>query len=123
VVLGGITMVWGGLRATRQYDLKLLIAHSTVSQLGMLAMLFGLGTPDVEYAALTLLFAHAVAKAPLFLTVGIIDHCTGERDIRKLQGLGKRYPLLALIGSISAASLAGIPIFLGFVAKETALTA
>lgn len=122
VLLGAITMVWGAMRALRQYDIKLIIAHGTVSQLGMLVMLFGLGTPGVEYAALLLLFAHAVAKAPLFLTVGIIDHTTGERDLRELSGIGARHPALAIIGTVAAASMAGLPIFIGFIAKETALT-
>lgn len=123
VILGGITMVWGAMRAMRQYDIKLIIAHGTVSQLGMLVMLFGLGIPEVEYAAIVLLFAHAVAKAPLFLTVGIIDHTTGERDLRLLSGIGKRHPALAIIGTIAAASMAGLPIFIGFVSKEATLTA
>lgn len=123
VVLGGITMVWGAMRALRQYDIKLIIAHGTVSQLGMLVMLFGVGIPKVEYAAFVLLFAHAIAKAPLFLTVGIIDHTTGERDLRLLNGIGRRNPLLAIIGTIAAASMAGIPAFVGFVAKEAELTA
>ncbi|MDA3148074.1 Na+/H+ antiporter subunit A [Leucobacter sp. UCMA 4100] len=123
VLLGAITMVWGAMRALRQYDIKLIIAHGTVSQLGMLVMLFGLGMPGIEYAALTLLFAHAVAKAPLFLTVGIIDHSTSERDLRNLSGIAKRHPGLAIIGTIAAASMAGLPIFIGFVAKEAALTA
>lgn len=122
VILGGITMVWGAMRAMRQYDIKLIIAHGTVSQLGMLVLLFGIGIPSVEYVALTLLFAHAIAKAPLFLTVGIIDQSTGERDLRLLHGLGRRVPILAIIGTAAAASMAGLPIFFGFVAKEATIT-
>ena len=121
VLLGGFTMVWGAMRAMRQYDIKLIIAHGTVSQLGMLVMLFGAGIPEVEYAAYLLLFAHAIAKAPLFLTVGIIDHSTGERDLRLLNGLGRRLPFLSLVGTAAAASMAGLPVFMGFVAKEAQL--
>ena len=121
ILLGGVTMIWGAMRAMRQYDIKLIIAHGTVSQLGMLVMLFGAGIPEVEYAAYLLLFAHAIAKAPLFLTVGIIDHTTGEWDLRLLNGLGRRHPFLASIGIAAAASMAGLPVFMGFVAKEAQL--
>lgn len=121
VSLGAMTMLIGGFRALRQYDLKLLVAHGTVSQLGMLVMLFGVAEPTTDFAAYALLFAHAIAKAPLFLIVGIIDHRTGTRDLRKLSGLGKQVPWLVVVASFAAFSMAGIPIFSGFVAKESAL--
>ena len=119
VILGGITMLNGGIRALKQFDLKLIVAHGTVSQLGLLVMVFGVGEPRAAFAGLALLLAHAVAKAPLFLAVGIIDHSTGTRDLRKLSGLGRRMPLLATITVVAAASMAGLPPFLGFVAKES----
>lgn len=122
VVLGAITMLNGGVRALKQFDIKLVVAHGTVSQLGMLVMVFGLADPRAAFAGLALLFAHALAKAPLFLAVGIIDHSTGTRDLRKLCGVGRRMPVLALITTAAAASMAGLPPFLGFVAKESALT-
>lgn len=121
VVLGGITMIIGGLKALRQFDLKLLVAHGTVSQLGMLAMVFGLGLPATNFAGFALLFAHAIAKAPLFLVVGIIDHRMGTRDYRKISGLGRQHPWLGWIAAFAALSMAGAPVFVGFVAKESAL--
>ncbi|WP_298889966.1 Na+/H+ antiporter subunit A [uncultured Serinicoccus sp.] len=121
--LGAGTMLLGGLRATRQLDLKLLLAYGTVSQLGMLVLLLGYGTEGAALAGLTLLLAHALFKSALFLTVGAIDHATGTRDIRHLRGVGRRAPWLMVAGTLAAASMAGLPVLLGFVGKEAALTA
>ncbi|MBC9926954.1 Na+/H+ antiporter subunit A [Leucobacter sp. cx-169] len=122
VILGGITMLNGGIRALRQFDIKLIVAHGTVSQLGFLVMMFGIADPRTDLAAFALLFAHAVAKAPLFLAVGIIDHRTGTRDLRKLSGLWRQAPVLAVVTTLAAASMAGFPPLAGFVAKESAFT-
>jgi multicomponent Na+:H+ antiporter subunit A len=123
VLAGGITMVLGGVRAMRQTDAKLLLAHSTVSQLGFLTILMGLGVPGATYAGVAHLLAHAVFKAGLFLSVGIVDHAAGTRDIRKLSGIGQSMPIVAWLTGLSAASMAGlIPLF-GFATKEKALVA
>lgn len=123
VGLGLATMLAGGWRAVREYDLKLLLAFSTVSQLGLMVALVGFGTADLMLAGLAVVVAHAGAKATLFMVVGIIDHATGTRDVRKLAGLGRRAPVLAAIATAAAASMAAVPPFLGFVAKEAAFTA
>jgi multicomponent Na+:H+ antiporter subunit A len=123
VLAGGTTMVFGGIRAMRQTDAKLLLAHSTVSQLGFLTILMGLGVPGATYAGVAHLLAHAVFKAGLFLSVGIVDHAAGTRDIRKLSGVGRSMPVVAWLTGLSAASMAGlIPLF-GFATKEKALVA
>lgn len=119
--LGAVTCVWGSLRALGEPDVKLLMAWSTVSQLGLLTLTIGLGT-DVAVRAATLhLFAHAVFKAGLFLTVGGIDRAAGTRDLMKLGGLRRRTPLLALVAAILAGSMAGIPPLAGFLSKELIL--
>ena len=118
--LGCFTMLLGGWRSLRELDLKLILAFGTVSQLGFLAVLFGMGDANVAMAALAMLVAHAMFKAALFMVVGIIDHSTGTRDIRKLARLGHRLPALALIAAIAGASMAGLPFTMGFVGKETA---
>jgi len=123
LVLGVLTMLLGASRALRQHDLKLLLAYGTVSQLGLLTLLVGQGSRDVLLAGLGLLLAHALYKSALFLTVGVIDHDTGTRDLRVLSGLGRTRPRLAVIAGLAAASMAGIPLFAGFAAKETALDA
>ncbi|GAA1829730.1 Na+/H+ antiporter subunit A [Agromyces salentinus] len=123
VGLGVLTMLVGGWRALRQYDLKLLLAYGTVSQLGFLVIVTGFGTRDAALAGIALLLAHAMFKAALFLTVGIIDHAAGTRDWRKLSELGRRMPVVTAIAVLAAASMAGVPPLLGYVAKEGVFTA
>jgi multicomponent Na+:H+ antiporter subunit A len=121
--LGLATMLVGGYRALRQTDIKLILAYGTVSQLGFLTMVVGLGTPDAALAGLAMLLAHGLFKATLFLVVGIIDHQTGTRDIRELSGVYGSARALAFVAAIGAASMAGLPPLAGFVAKESVLEA
>lgn len=118
LVLGGFTMLLGGYRSLRQHDLKLVLAYGTVSQLGFLTILVGTGTREAALAGLTMLVAHALFKAGLFLTVGAIDHATGTRDLREISGLRKKMPVLFVASVLCAASMSGVPPMLGFVGKE-----
>ncbi len=119
VALGVGTMLLGGWRALRQYDLKLLLAYGTVSQLGFIIAVVGVGTPNAAIAGLAMLVAHALFKATLFLVVGIIDHATGTRDVRHLSGVGRANPTLLVVAVLAGASMAGVPPLTGFVAKES----
>ncbi len=121
--LGLATMLLGGLRALRQTDLKLLLAYGTVSQLGFLVLVLGVGTRSALLAGLGLLIAHALFKATLFLVVGIVDRSAGTRDLRHLSGLARRMPVLAVTATLAAASMAGVPPLLGYAAKESVLVA
>lgn len=123
LTLGVSTMVLGGVRALRQNDLKLLLAYGTVSQLGFLVLVLGVGTRSSMLAGLALLLAHALFKATLFLVVGVIDHSTGTRDLRRITGLAGRLPVLAVTATVAAASMAGVPPLLGYLAKESVLVA
>ena len=123
VVVGLATMILGGWRALRQTDLKRLLAFGTVSQLGFLMVLFGAGTRDAAVAGAALLLAHGLFKSCLFLSVGVIDHETGTRDVRVLSGLGRRMPVLAVAATLAAASMAAVPPLLGFISKEAAYEA
>ena len=123
VTVGLGTMIGGGLRALRQTDLKLLLAFGTVSQLGLMTLLFGLGTAATVTAGCVLLLAHGFFKAALFMVVGILDHQTGTRDIRELPALDRRWWPALLVAIVSAASMAGLPALFGFVAKEAAYDA
>lgn len=123
LVLGLVTMLLGGLRALRQHDLKLLLAYGTVSQLGFLILVLGLGSRSALVAGLGLLLAHALFKAALFLIVGVIDRCAGTRDLRRLTGLRHRMPVIAVAAAVAAASMAGLPPTLGFLAKESVFVA
>jgi multicomponent Na+:H+ antiporter subunit A len=121
--LGLATMLVGGYRSLRQNDLKLLLAFGTVSQLGFLVVLVGAGSRELAAAGLAMTVAHALFKSTLFLSVGVVDHATGTRDLRRLSGLGRRLPVLAGVIILAAASMAGLPPLLGFVGKEAAFTA
>lgn len=123
VGLGITTMILGGLRALRQYDVKLLLAYGTVSQLGFLVAVVGAGTRSAAFAGLALLCAHALFKSALFLVVGIIDRSVGTRDLRDLSGMRAARPALFLITLTASASMAGLPILFGFTAKEAAFAA
>lgn len=121
--LGLATMLVGGYRALRQTDIKLILAYGTVSQLGFITMVLGLGRPDAALAGLALLLAHGLFKAALFLVVGIIDHQSGTRDIRRLSGVYRSSRALGVVAGAAAASMAGVPLLAGFVAKESVLEA
>ncbi len=121
LLVGSVTMLVGGLRAVRQHDLKLLLAYGTVSQLGFLMLLVGTGEYKIAQAGTVLLLAHGAFKAALFMLVGIIDHEAGTRDIRELHGFGAGWLPVKVAAVVGAASMAGLPPLLGFVAKEKAL--
>ncbi len=123
LTLGSGTFLLGGYRALRQHDLKLILAFGTVSQLGLLVLLVGLGTRAAALAGLALLGAHAMFKAAMFLVVGVVDAATGTRDMRRLSGVGRELPVTALAGVLATASMIGLPPFAGYVAKEAALDA
>jgi multicomponent Na+:H+ antiporter subunit A len=123
ITLGVATMVLAGWRAVREYDLKLILAYGTVSQLGFLMIMVGGGGRDMMLAGLAMLCAHALFKATLFMVVGIIDHATGTRDIRRLAWLGRRLPGVFVIAAAATASMAALPPFFGFIAKESAFEA
>ncbi|MDK8626004.1 Na+/H+ antiporter subunit A [Corynebacterium appendicis] len=120
---GVFTMLLGGWMALKQRDLKLILAYGTVSQLGFMTAVVGVGSREATMAGLALVFAHSLFKAALFMIVGAIDHTSGTRDIRELSGLGRKEPLVAVLAAIAAASMAGIPPLWGFVAKEAVLEA
>ncbi|MBD8062142.1 Na+/H+ antiporter subunit A [Oceanitalea stevensii] len=121
LLLGGGTLLLGGYRSLRQHDLKLLLAFGTVSQLGFIILLVGFGNRAAALAGLALLAAHAMFKASLFLVVGTIDWSVGTRDLRELTGLARRMPLTAASAALATASMVGLPVTLGYVAKEAAL--
>lgn len=121
--VGAVTMIFGGWRALRQVDLKVLLAHGTVSQLGFLMMLFGAGTYDLAQAALVLIIAHGAFKAALFMVVGVIDHQAHTRDVRRIASLGPGWLTVKVTAVLAAASMAGLPPLLGFIGKEKALLA
>ncbi|QTL49277.1 MULTISPECIES: Na+/H+ antiporter subunit A [Priestia] len=133
--VGLITLLWGSFSAVKQQDLKGILAFSTISQLGMIMSLIGVGSAAIYYdflddniylvaltAAVFHLINHATFKGSLFMVVGIVDHETGTRDIRKLGGLMSVMPVTFTIAIIGGFSMAGLPPFNGFLSKEMFFT-
>lgn len=120
-LVGGIgmtTMLIGGLMAIRQTDLKALLAYSTISQLGMIMAMLGFGTQYSSEAAVVHIMNHAAFKAALFMIVGIIDHGCGTRDLTYVGNLKKEMPHSFKVAFVACLSMAGLPIFGGFISKE-----
>ena len=121
--VGGFTALWSAVIALMQKDLKLMLAFSTNTILGILTLLLGIGTETALAAAILFILAHAFYKAALFMVVGNIDKATGTRDIRVLYGLKAVLIFSFASGLIAALSKAGIPPLLGFLSKEYAYKA
>ncbi|OCA81493.1 Na+/H+ antiporter subunit A [Bacillus sp. FJAT-27225] len=133
---GLVTLLYGSLNAVKQTDLKALLAYSTISQLGLIMSLFGMGSAALYFtggedssvyavavlAAIFHLINHSTFKGALFMVVGIIDHETGTRDVRKLGGLMQIMPVSFTLAVIGAFSMAGLPPFNGFLSKEMFFT-
>ncbi|WP_248510825.1 Na+/H+ antiporter subunit A [Sporosarcina sp. NCCP-2222] len=130
--VGIFTLFWGSFNAVRQTDLKALLAYSTISQLGLIMSLLGIGSMAVSdsnesnvliftaatFAGLFHLINHSTFKGALFMVVGIVDHELGTRDIRRLGGLMSFMPLTFTVALIGSFSMAGLPPFNGFLSKE-----
>jgi len=119
--VGLITMIMGAGVALFRHDLKSILAYSTISQLGLLVMLLGFSLELAALAAVLHILNHAAFKAALFMSAGIVEHETGTRDIRRLGGLAKAMPITALVATLAAASMAGLPPLGGFISKELML--
>ncbi|MDS9472138.1 Na+/H+ antiporter subunit A [Sporosarcina pasteurii] len=131
-IVGIFTLFWGSFNAVRQTDLKALLAYSTISQLGLVMSLFGLGSAALNsgysensvlyaqatFAALFHLVNHSTFKGALFMVVGIVDLNAGTRDVRRLGGLMSLMPVTFTIAIIGSFSMAGLPPFNGFLSKE-----
>jgi len=115
---GLATITLAAYWALFKHDLKGLLAYSTISHLGLITLLFGIGTPLAAIAGVFHILNHCAFKAALFMTAGIIDHEAGTRDIRLLGGLRRTMPVTAVIATIAAAAMAGVPPLNGFLSKE-----
>jgi len=118
---GLITMLIGAKIAFFKDDLKALLAFSTVSHLGLITMLLGMGTAKAATVAIFHIINHATFKAALFMTAGIVDHETHTRDLKRLGGLRHLMPVTFTIALVASLSMAGIPPLNGFLSKEMML--
>ena len=120
--IGLFTLCMAAFFAIFKEDLKGLLAYSTISHLGLIVCLLGIGSPLAVAAAIFHIINHATFKAALFMIAGIIDHETGTRDLRKLSGVWQLLPFTATLAMITAASMAGVPLTNGFLSKEMFFT-
>jgi multicomponent Na+:H+ antiporter subunit A len=118
VIVGGVTALWGAIQALGPCDLKRVLAYTTMMALGILTMFLGGQSAASMTAAATFLLVHALYKASLFLAVGSIDHATGTRRLDRLGGLWRSMPITALAVAAATMSMAGFPLFFGFIGKE-----
>ncbi|MBF6608892.1 MAG: putative monovalent cation/H+ antiporter subunit A [Flavobacterium sp.] len=118
MIIGGFTMLYAAIHSLFRTDLKAILAYSTISALGILTFLIGLGTKEALIAMSTFIVVHALYKAALFLITGIIDHETGTRNLLELGGLRKVLKPVYIAGILAALSSAGLPLSLGFIGKD-----
>jgi multicomponent Na+:H+ antiporter subunit D len=115
--LGTVSMVVGGLLAIGQWDIKRLLACSSISQMGYIFLGIGLGTPLGILGAVFHVFNHSMMKSLLFLNAGAVEYATGTRDLKKLGGLGRKMPVTGITQFVGAMSVSGVPPFNGFWSK------
>jgi len=115
---GLLTFIYAAFTAIFQHDIKGLLAYSTISHLGLITLLFGFGTPLGAVAGVFHILNHATFKASLFMAAGIIDHETGSRDMRRINGLFRYMPHTAILAMVAALAMAGVPLLNGFLSKE-----
>ena len=115
---GLVTLLFGAYCALFEHDLKGLLAYSTISHLGLIVLLFGIDTPLAAVAGVFHIINHATFKASLFMAAGIIDHETGTRDMRLINGLWHYMPRTAALAMVASAAMAGVPLLNGFLSKE-----
>ncbi|MEU7478366.1 hydrogen gas-evolving membrane-bound hydrogenase subunit E [Lentzea sp. NPDC042327] len=123
LVVGATSVVVGGVLALRRDRLKQVLAYSTISQYGYVVMMYGIGGAAGNGAAAFYVLAHGVAKSALFMTAGAVTTATGEDRLSRLGGLGRRMPVLAVAAGAASATLAALPLTVGFFKDELFFTA
>src|SRR5690554_5491140 len=118
MIVGGITMLYAAFHSIFRTDMKGILAYSTISALGIIVFLLVIGNQYALYAAVTFILVHALYKAALFLTTGIVDHAVHTRDISQISGLRKVMPLVFFASLIAVLSSAGVPLTFGFISKD-----
>lgn len=115
--VGFFTSILGVIMALGQRDIKLFLAYSTVSQVGLIIVGLNMGTAIAYYGAIFHIFNHALFKSTLFLSAGLIEKEYGDRNIDKIRGLLKQMPWVALAIILSVLGITGAPFFNGSISK------
>ncbi|MEM9774229.1 MAG: Na+/H+ antiporter subunit B, partial [Chloroflexota bacterium] len=118
IIVGCITAILGGWMAWQRPDMKKIMAYTTISALGILVFLIGIGDKVAIKAMVLFLLVHSLYKGALFMIAGAVDHETGTRDVNKLGALGRLMPITFTAALLATMSMAGIPPLLGFTGKE-----
>src|SRR6185436_14048525 len=118
LVIGLASIAIGGTLALAQDELKQILAHSTISQYGYVVALYGIGGASGAGAAALYVLTHAIAKSALIMTAGAVTEATGESRLSHLGGLARGMPVLAVASGAAAATLAALPLTLGFFKDE-----
>jgi multicomponent Na+:H+ antiporter subunit A len=118
LVVGLASVAVGGVLALAQDELKQVLAHSTISQYGYVVALYGIGGAAGAGAAALYVIAHAIAKSALFMTAGAVTVATGETRLSRLGGLARDLPVVAVASGVAAATLAALPLTIGFFKDE-----
>ncbi|MGB6145744.1 MAG: monovalent cation/H+ antiporter subunit A [Rhodanobacter sp.] len=116
--VGLVTLILGAYAAMFEQDMKGVLAYSTISHLGLITMLVGLGSTLGVVAAIFHIVNHATFKSSLFMAAGAVDHEAGTRDLRRLGGLYRVMPVTATLALVAGAAMAGVPLLNGFLSKE-----
>ena len=119
--MGAAISLIGVIRALSQTDFKVLLAWHSVSQMGYVFAGFGSGTVYGITGSVFHALSHALFKSLLFLSVSLVIIMTGERSIKKVKGIGRSLPYAALLFTVAALSIAGIPPFTGYASKKLIL--
>ncbi|MCX7941373.1 MAG: proton-conducting transporter membrane subunit, partial [Endomicrobia bacterium] len=117
IVISVLTILVAGFMAFTETDIKRILAYSTISQLGYIFLGFAVNVKISVIGAIFYIVSHALAKAGLFLSAGIVEHNTNERNIHNLGGLSNTMPITSVCFLLCGFSIIGLPIFSGFWGK------
>jgi formate hydrogenlyase subunit 3/multisubunit Na+/H+ antiporter MnhD subunit len=123
LIFGFIMIFWGGFRAIIEKDVKRILAFSTISQMGLGTVLFASGVDELFSVFMVFVIHHGFAKVSLFLLAGFFETCAGSRNIEELRGIGYYHPEIRWLSVVLTASMAGIPLTYGCLAKTLVKTA
>ena len=117
MILGSISIIVASYLALGQWDLKRLLAYSSISQIGFILLGLGIGTKLAILGAVFHIFNHAIFKSLLFYNSGSVEMALGTRDLRKMGNLKDALPVTSATSMVASLSVAGLPPFNGFFSK------
>jgi formate hydrogenlyase subunit 3/multisubunit Na+/H+ antiporter MnhD subunit len=117
IIMGAVTLVISEVAALKQTNIKRMLAYSSIGQMGVVLIAFGIGTTEAVFGALFLMFNHAIIKGLLFMSGSYLVYNNPEKEIKYLSGYGMKMPVISLFFSLGALAIVGLPPFAGFWSK------